>query len=89
MKVDETLLTVNVRQVLAGLSTEDIDSIYRAVRAYYVAEDIIRYAKDTYDKDITDDDAQVLSRDYASGEYDCNLSYWSNLDALLHRYQLI
>ena len=75
------------------------DKIYREVWKEYVTTDILSIAKDTglcsKDTDLTESIPENLKRKAEeiadmyvyNGDYDCNLSYWENLESLISEYQ--
>lgn len=75
-------MTKKVMDVFNGLSAMEKDEIYRMVWAGHVTEDILSYAKDVKIK-ISKEDAEVLAQRYVKGDYDCNLSYWDNIERLI------
>ena len=59
------------------------EEIYRQVKAKHVKEDALNEAEEL-DIDITDEQAEIIAQKYVyEGIYDCNKSYWSNLDYLI------
>ncbi|MCR5368404.1 hypothetical protein [Eubacterium sp.] len=68
---------------LVMLNNEAKDIIYRMVWKEHVKEDILSYAEDN-GRAITDEKADAVADRYVyEGDYDCNLSYWQNLENLL------
>lgn len=68
---------------LVMLNNEAKDIIYRKVWKEHVKEDILSYAEDN-GRAITDEKADAVADRYVyEGDYDCNLSYWQNLENLL------
>ena len=68
------------------LSEIEKDKIYRMVWAERVTEDILSHAEDI-GVEISKEDAEILAESYAcDGEYDCNLSYWNNIENLMEDY---
>lgn len=63
---------------LDTLPAEIKDSFYRKIWAEHVYEDIRRM-----DKKVSKKRAEKVSGAYVNGRYDCNLSYWDNLNNLL------
>ncbi len=75
------------------------DKIYREVWKEYVTTDILSIAKDTglcsKDTDLTESIPENLKRKAEeiadmyvyNGDYDCNLSYWDNLENLIREYR--
>lgn len=63
---------------LDTLPSDIKDSFYRKIWADHVYEDIRGM-----DMKVSKERAKKVSRDYVDGRYDCNLSYWDNLNNLL------
>ena len=76
----DTDLTGKALEFAESASSIDMDMIYRKVRYQYVINDIKDRIKDT-ETELTDDQIAYAARRYAyDGKYDCNLSYWDNID---------
>ena len=68
------------------LSAIEKDKIYRMVWAEHVTDDILSHAEDI-GVEISKEDAEILAESYVcDGEYDCNLSYWDNIENLMEDY---
>ena len=68
------------------LSAIEKDKIYRMVWAEHVTDDILSHAEDI-GVEISEEDAEILAESYVcDGEYDCNLSYWDNIENLMEDY---
>ena len=68
------------------LSAIEKDKIYRMVWAEHVTDDILSHAEDM-GVEISKEDAEILAESYVcDGEYDCNLSYWDNIENLMEDY---
>lgn len=67
------------------LSAVEKDKIYRMVWAEYVAEDILSHGKEI-EVEISKKDAEILAQKYVAGKYDCNISYWDNIEKLIKDY---
>lgn len=73
-------LTGKALEFAKSASSTDMDMIYRKVKYQYVMNDIKDRIKDTK-TELTDDQIAYAARRYAyDGKYDCNLSYWDNID---------
>ena len=72
------------------------DQIYRAIWAEHVREDIeaqlaqssMEYYEDKYEVEFSDENMKSIVNNAAElyvydGKYDCNLSYWDNIDNLI------
>ena len=69
------------------------DAVYRLLWKEYVEEDCIAFCSDYFDieKDFISEDAfyeacSVAAERYVEGSYDCNLSYWDNIENLMREY---
>ena len=98
-KARQMLLELNAKEreevaelLLASLSPEYIvskldpkkkDAVYRLLWAAHVAEDVRSHAEDM-DICLTTGEVEVVVNRYVyDGDYDCSLSYWDNLEALI------
>lgn len=61
------------------------EDIYRTIWAEHVAEDIKEHYLES-DIEISDSNAEYLAELYVNGEYDCNLSYWENIENLYRNF---
>lgn len=65
------------------LSPEEREKIYREVWKEYVIENVREKAEED-GKELSEEDiARIADRYVNGGEYNCNLSYWDNLDNLI------
>lgn len=53
------------------------DKFYRRIWTEHVKKDVLSMY------DVTDEKAASVAQDYVNGRYDCNLSYWANLENLI------
>lgn len=69
-------------EVIDALPFEKRDAIYKHLRSSYVEEDFRNQLEGAYyPKEITDNDFKEMTRLYVNeGKYDCNLSYWDNIN---------
>jgi hypothetical protein len=78
-------------ELCSEILPKERELIYRIVHKNYVSQDVlnrIREKHDLYTNDLTDEELKPLCDEVAemyvfNGDYDCNLPYWSNIDALL------
>ena len=75
---ERTSLGHTMEGFLDTLPSDIKDSFYRKICADHVYEDIRGM-----DKKVSKKRAEKVSGVYANGRYDCNLSYWDNLNNLL------
>lgn len=61
------------------------DGIYHMVWCEHVEEDVRAQMEE---RDVSLDDATItlIARSYVNGHYDCNLSYWENINNLIDMY---
>ena len=66
------------------LSYKTRDNIYREVWAEHVRQDVECFAKDN-GLELSDEDISDIADLYVyNGKYDCNLSYWENIQSLIN-----
>ena len=75
------------------LSESQRDGVYRMKMKEYVIEDALSVMDNICDVDIPEDEvtrqdiAEATADDYAFyGLYDCNISYWDNIEKLIRRH---
>lgn len=62
------------------------DMIYRRTWMEHVVTDILDYACD-HEIKLEQKDAIIIAKQYVyDGEYDCNLSYWTNIENFIDNY---
>ena len=65
---------------------ETKNTLYCILKSQYVKKDVISHLKNT-DYIIMEEEIDKVVHAYVyDGKYDCNLSYWDNLDALIRKY---
>ena len=85
------LTNKTLKRIIDGLDAVEKDDVYRYLWAEHVREDVENRisdnAENSDDSDIRIFDTRVI--DYVTeryvydGRYDCNLSYWENIDNLI------
>lgn len=78
-------------QIVEKLDTKNRDTVFRMLWAEHVREDVLSYLsipKEShllyqYGVDFDNSSIAEIANRYVNGEYDCNCSYWENLDALI------
>lgn len=76
-----------LNKILESLSYEEKDLLYRKLWYDYVLEDVKEVIEDS-DISIKNPDkiAKEIARKYVyDGDYDCELSYWNNIEILLQK----
>ena len=74
------------KELLQSLDPTVVDYIYRFKRAEYVAQDALEvlYSERNYDEKTTQSIADMVGELWSfEGKYDCNLSYWANINSLI------
>lgn len=95
MEITETAKEINkldrtnrekLDEFLVELNYSTLDYIYRRLWANHVKEDIISRIKDIFTfLKYDDSDIEECARRYVfDGDYDCNCTYWSNIDAIIY-----
>lgn len=82
-------LTLNINTFVDSLDSASRDALYRRLWIEYVTEDVA-YHIETFD-DIPCNDydtiVELVAHAYVyDGDYDCNLTYWENIDNLIKRF---
>ena len=73
-------LTGKALEFAESANSTDMDMIYRKVRYQYVVSDIENRLEENEDE-LTDKQIAYAAHRYVyDGKYDCNLSYWDNID---------
>lgn len=73
-------------ELLTELNYSTLDYIYRKLWANHLKEDIISRIKDNFSwLEYSDNDIEECAKRYAfEGDYDCNCTYWDNIDAIIY-----
>lgn len=85
-------IKINLDSFVKNLDSISRDSLYRKLWLEYVTSDVSERLCETCDKNCTfPNNCSALVEKIASayvydGEYDCNLSYWDNIDNLINKY---
>lgn len=73
-------------ELVNSLSPKDRDEVYRYLWAGHVREDVRARAEEILEPALAEDEVDRAAYLYVyEGEYDCNLSYWDNIDNLIYR----
>lgn len=86
-----TLESMTSSEIFVALSDTQKDDIYRMVWSDHVVEDVKARLIENPDLEIDEDEEDALCEEVANafvynGDYDCNLSYWDNIDNLIKEY---
>lgn len=72
-----------LEEELKKYNSVEQDTIYRILWLEFVKEDIKNYAEGN-DIELSDDTIEYLAELYVfEGKYDCNMSYWVNIENLI------
>lgn len=76
---------MDIKELLNQLSWQEKDALYRELRSSYVREDVLdRLNERQLDLHFSEDEVATIVKKYVyEGEYDSNLSYWTNIDNLI------
>lgn len=72
-----------IETLLNSMSTEMKDALYRSLWHEHVKNDIRSYMNETVHVLSEEEITRIADRYVYNGEYDCNYSYWENLDVLM------
>lgn len=79
MNISDTL-----KNMIDNLPPRDQDTVYRYLWMQRVVEDIETFAEER-EIDLTDEEIDIIAERYVcEGDYDCNFSYWDNLENLIN-----
>jgi hypothetical protein len=73
-------------ELLTELNYSTSNYIYRRLWANHVKEDIVSRIKDNFSwLKYSDKDIEECAKRYTfEGDYDCNCTYWTNIDAVIY-----
>lgn len=87
------VISVNIEQLVNGLNAVDKDALYRRLWLDHVKEDVANRLEETkpdsfdVDSEEFDEAVEAIAHAYVyDGKYDCNLTYWENIDNLIDHY---
>lgn len=76
-----------LQNIIDSLNAYEKDMLYRMLWLEYVKSDIKAYA-DENDVEVKEGDVDVAADRYVFyGQYDCNISYWDNIENLISDLQ--
>lgn len=95
MKITEVAKEINkldridrekLDKLLTELNYSTLDYIHRKLWVNHLKEDIISRIKDNFSwLEYSDNDIEECAKRYAfEGDYDCNCTYWDNIDAIIY-----
>lgn len=71
-------------EFLNSLDAKEKDELYRHLWRNYVVEDIKEYAE-AFDVSTSQEMIEIAAVLFVSGCYDCNLSYWENIECVIKK----
>lgn len=80
----------NAEQFIETIPEQLKDAVYRLLWKEYVLEDILSFCeKDRYEMDEeTLAACENAAERYVEGDYDCNLSYWDNIENVIENEKI-
>lgn len=79
-------LSKKTKDIIKNIPADELDNVYRFVQFNYIKDDIVSHLEDMDNIELTDEQIDMAAELYAyDGKYDCNLSYWNNIENLIHR----
>ena len=81
----------STKKFVDNLDSVEKDALYRYLWEDYVKEDVESRLNENFDCDnLTEDQIDIITnrviQEYVyDGNYDCNLTYWTNIDNLIKR----
>ena len=89
MKFKTPIYEIPSIDLYAKMSEKQRDDIYRLVRKKYIKEDVKSRMEELQVLDKNDENFDtvvetVATRYVYDGDYDCNLTYWENIDNLIN-----
>ena len=71
-------------ELFTEMTERQKDEIYRMVWYWHVADDVEQYLNGTLDEEETEFIVEDVANAFVyDGDYDCNKSYWDNIDTLI------
>ena len=80
----------NARKIIEGLDDTTRFWVMRLISRDYVLEDVVSLMEDTdLEPDAKEEIAEKVAERFAvDRDYDCNLSYWDNINAMIREEML-
>lgn len=76
---------MNINLILRALTSEEKDSLFRALWSEHVAADVKSFAE-SIDVNLSESQIKEAADRYVNGEYDCNQDYWTNLETIVDSF---
>ena len=78
-------------EIMTSMNPDDKDALYRLLWSDYVYDDVQQRLEDEYEHVTFENDDEreafienVVNRYVYDGDYDCNLTYWNNIDNIIN-----
>lgn len=87
MDIDNYIRNLSTEELLDVLTSDQKQAIYDAVNYDLKKEDALSLLEDREDipNGLKDNIASAVAEMWKAGDYDCNLSYWDNMDKFINR----
>lgn len=82
----KTMSEMTTEEILTQLTSEQKDTIYRTLWREHVENDVYSQAINVFDVYLDKVTVEIIANRYVYGDYDCNLSYWENIENLIKEY---
>ena len=77
-------ISEKLTDLLNSLSEDEKDALYRHLWSQYVKDDVKSCVSQNPDLTLTDEQIEHIAYRFVyCGDYDCNLSYWDNINNLI------
>lgn len=84
--INKDIKEMTAKEIVSELTTKKKDEVYRIIWKEYIKEDIILQAEELGVK-LNNDVVDIIANSYVyEGDYDCNLTYWDNIENLIEKY---
>lgn len=78
-------LSEETKNIIKSIPSKELDNIYRLVHFNFVKDDVVAHLEDMDNVKLTDEQIEKAAELYVyEGVYDCNLSYWDNIENLIN-----
>lgn len=83
---EKSISEMTTEEILKQLTSNQKDDIYRALWQKHVENDVQFQAIEAFDVSLDQTTVENIANRYVYGDYDCNLSYWTNIESLIREY---
>ena len=78
------MISDELKSQIDALSPEEEDKVYRYLWSNHVRNDVVAHAE-FLGVVLSDEEIDIITERYVyDGDYDCNLSYWDNIENLIN-----